>query len=191
MEMMNKENDILANTEDCTMNDRDMEFSFTDDNLRQAGAIIARYPAGKERSAIMPLLYLAQRQNDNWIPRSAMNYIANMISMQPMHVYEVASFYTMYNKKPVGKYLIQICRTTPCWLCNSDGVTNACKKELGIDIGETTGDGLFTLVEVECLGACVDAPIIQINDDYYDKLTEEGITEILKGLKHASSASAN
>ncbi len=155
-------------------------FSFTKENLEKAQKIISRYPLGKERSAVMPLLYLAQQQNNNWISQEAMNYIAEILSIQAMHVYEVASFYTMYNKHPVGKYLVQICRTTPCWLCNSDGITQACIDELGINIGETTKDGLFTLIEVECLGACVNAPMMQINDDYYENLNSEKVTYILK-----------
>lgn len=161
-----------------------IEFYFNSENLQKAQTIIARYPSSKEKSAIMPLLYLAQKQNDNWIPRSAMDYIANMLAIPPMHVYEVASFYTMYNKKPVGKYLIQICRTTPCWLCNSDEVTQACKNELGIELGETTEDKLFTLVEVECLGACVNAPVIQINDDYHEKLDEAKVVAVIRQLRN-------
>jgi NADH-quinone oxidoreductase E subunit len=160
------------------------KFEFTKENLKNAQAIIAKYPAGKQQSAIMPLLDLAQRQHDNWLPIVAMDVIAEMLDMPKIRVYEVASFYTMYNKQPVGKNLIQICRTTPCWLRGSDEVTRACRKKLGIDIGETTKDGKFTLVEVECLGACVNAPMIQINDDYYEDLDPNSMNKILDELSN-------
>lgn len=159
------------------------EFKFSDENIIRAHEIIKKYPKGKERSAVMPLLYLVQEQNKNWIPTAAMDYVANLLSIPAMQVYEVANFYTMYNKQLVGKHLIQICRTTPCWLCGSNDIVKACKEELGIGIGETTEDKLFTLVEVECLGACTAAPMMQINDEYYENLTEEKAVEILRKLK--------
>ncbi len=157
-------------------------FEFTKENLEIAKKIIAKYPKGKQQSAVMPLLDLAQRQNENWIPTAAMDCIANMLEMPFIKVYEVASFYTMYNKQPVGKHLIQVCRTTPCWLRGSDEVTSACKNRLGIDVGETTDDKKFTLVEVECLGACVNAPMVQINDDYYEDLNAESMTKVIDDL---------
>ncbi len=157
-------------------------FEFNPANLEAAKKIIAKYPTGQQRSAVMPLLDLAQRQHDNWIPQAAMDYIARMLDMSPMKVYEVANFYTMYNKQPVGKYLIQVCRTTSCWLCGSDMITEICKEKLGISLGETTADGRFTLIEVECLGACVNAPLIQINDDYYEDLDAESTNKILDDL---------
>lgn len=160
------------------------KFKFSSERMIKAHEIIKKYPSGKERSAIMPLLYLVQEQNDNWIPREGMDYIAELLNIPPMNVYEVANFYTMYNKEPVGKHLIQVCRTTPCWLCGSDKIIEACKDELGIDIGETTEDKLFTLVEVECLGACTVAPMCQINDDYYEKLDREKMIEIIKNLRN-------
>lgn len=132
----------------------------------------------------MPLLYLVQEQNNNWIPIAAMDHIAEILNIPKMYVYEVANFYTMYNKKPVGTYVIQVCRTTPCWLSGSDDITNICKKELGIDIGETTKDNKFTLVEVECLGACTVAPMCQINDQYYENLNPEKIIKIIRELKN-------
>ncbi len=156
-------------------------FEFSKENLKIAKDIINKYPKGCQMSAVMPLLDLAQRQNNNWIPKAAMIYIANMLDMPEIKVIEVAHFYTMYNKQPVGKHLIQVCRTSPCWLRGSDDMTKACKKELDLSVGQTKGD--FTLVEVECLGACVNAPIVQINDDYFENLTEEKFTEILKKLK--------
>ncbi|MCE2992348.1 MAG: NADH-quinone oxidoreductase subunit NuoE [Candidatus Jidaibacter sp.] len=158
------------------------EFEFSKENLKTAKDIIAKYPEGKQQSAVMPLLDLAQRQHNNWIPKAAMDFIADMLKIPAMKVYEVATFYTMYNKQPVGKNLVQICRTTPCWLRGSDEVTRACRKKLGIDVGETTKDGKFTLVEVECLGACVNAPMVQINDDYYEDLDAESMSAILDEL---------
>jgi NADH-quinone oxidoreductase E subunit len=157
-------------------------FEFNKENLKTAQQIINKYPQGQQQSAVMPLLDLAQRQYDNWVPIAAMDYIANMLSMPVMRVYEVATFYTMYNKQPVGKHLIQVCRTSPCWLRGSDEVTTACKKKLGIDIGETTKDGKFTLIEVECLGACVNAPVVQINDDYYEDLDAASTERLLEAL---------
>jgi NADH-quinone oxidoreductase subunit E len=157
-------------------------FAFTDANLEQAKAIIAKYPPGRQQSAVMPLLDLAQRQNGNWLPRAAMDAVADMLSMPRIKAYEVATFYSMYNLKPVGKHFVQICTTTPCWLVGSDGIVAACKKKLGIGLDETTADGAFTIVEVECLGACVNAPMVQINDDYYEDLTPERIEGILDAL---------
>lgn len=159
------------------------DFKFTAENLVKAKEIIKKYPDGCQRSAVMPLLDLAQRQNENWLPRNAMDYIADMLNMPKIKVYEIANFYTMYNKKPVGENLLQVCRTTPCWLNGAEKITSICKKELGIEIGQTTEDGKFTLKEVECLGACVNAPVMQINDDYYENLTEEQIPNLLSQLK--------
>jgi NADH-quinone oxidoreductase E subunit len=145
-------------------------FAFTDENLEKAKAHIAKYPKGRQGSAVLPLLDLAQRQSGNWLPRAAMDTVARMLEMAPIRVYEVATFYSMFNLRPVGRHFFQICTTTPCWLRGSEEVVEACRKKLGIDIGETTADGQFTLTEVECLGACVNAPIIQVNDDFYEDL---------------------
>lgn len=155
-------------------------FAFTDENLAEAKKHIAKYPKGRQQSAVMPLLMIAQRQNQNWIPKVAMDYIAEMLDMPPIRVYEVATFYTMYNLKPVGKYHVQVCTTTPCWLRGSDDVVSACKSHLGIGFGETTKDGQFTLSEVECLGACVNAPMVQVNDLFYEDLNAESTKELLK-----------
>lgn len=155
--------------------------------------IIARYPKGKQRSAIMPLLDLAQRQvgedgltanppYGGWIPRAAMDKIAEIVDVPPIKVYEVATFYSMYNLAPVGKYLVQMCTTTPCMLCGSGDVVKACEDHLGVHTGESTKDGLFTLMEVECLGACVNAPMVQINDDYYEDLTPASMKQLLSDL---------
>ena len=161
----------------CTAN-----FIFTAENLARAQTIIAKYPAGKQASAVLPLLDLAQRQSGNWLPQAALDYVAAFLSMPPIEVYEVASFYSMFNLKPVGENLVQVCTTTPCWLRGSDGIMGACKKKLGIGTGETTADGKFTLTEVECMGACVNAPMVQINDDNYEDLTADDMTRILDEL---------
>jgi NADH-quinone oxidoreductase E subunit len=145
-------------------------FEFTAENLERARVHIAKYPPGRQQSAVLPLLDLAQRQSGGWLPRAAMDYVAEMLGMPRIRVYEVATFYTMLNLRPVGRYLLQVCTTTPCWLRGSDAVVAACEKKLGIGMGGTTEDGMFTLVEVECVGACVNAPILQVNDDFYEDL---------------------
>ncbi len=158
-------------------------FAFSPENLKKAQAYIAKYPPGRQASAVLPLLDLAQRQSGNWLPRAAMEAVAEMLNMPPIRVYEVASFYAMFNLKPVGKHFFQICTTTPCWLRGSDQVVNACRRKLGIGIGETTPDGLFTLTEVECLGGCVNAPIIQVNDDFYEDLDSKSTEDLIDALK--------
>lgn len=158
-------------------------FAFSAENLAQAKRVIAKYPEGKEASAVIPLLQLAQAQNDNWLPIAAMNLVAEMLHMPPVRVYEVASFYTMFNRAPVGRHLVQLCTTTPCWLRGSDELKKVCKNKLGVGTDfETTADGQFTVMEVECLGACVNAPMVQINDDYYEDLTAESFTALLDDL---------
>lgn len=162
------------------------EFAFNAANLKEAETIIARYPQGRQQSAVMPLLMLAQRQHANWLPVVAIEYIAKMLGMPYIRAYEVASFYTMYNLAPMGTFHIQCCTTTPCWLRGSDDVVKACKDTLGIGFGETTKDGKFTLTEVECLGACVNAPMIQVtsskDDDFYEDLNYDLTKEILLKL---------
>ncbi len=173
-------------------------FEFRD--MEKVKEIISRYPQGKQRSATMPLLDLAQRQvgedgavanppYGGWIPRAAMDKIAEIVDVPPVKVYEVATFYSMYNLEPVGKYLVQMCTTTPCMLCGSGDVVKTCESHLGIHTGETTQDGMFTLMEVECLGACVNAPMVQINDDYYEDLTPESMKQILSDLKEGKQVS--
>src|SRR3954464_5117371 len=156
-------------------------FAFSDYNLAEAKKQIAKYPAGRQASAVMPLLWLAQYQ-EGWVSRAAMDVIAGMLDMAPIRVYEVATFYTMYNLKPVGKHLVQICRTTPCWLRGSDGLTEMCKSKLGVDLHGTSADGKFTIMDVECLGACVNAPMVQINDDFYEDLTPQSLSTLLDEL---------
>ena len=158
-------------------------FAFTAENLEKAAAHIAKYPAGRQQSAVLPLLDLAQRQSGGWLPNAAMHHVAEMLGMPRIRVYEVATFYTMFNLRPVGRYLLQACTTTPCWLRGSDDVVEACEKKLGIGIGGTTADGLFTLVEVECLGACVNAPILQVNDDFYEDLDGPSTEALLDALR--------
>jgi NADH-quinone oxidoreductase E subunit len=158
-------------------------FAFTAENLEKAKAIIAKYPAGRQRSATMPLLDLAQRQHGNWLPLAAIRVVGEMLSVPEIRVLEVASFYTMYNLAPVGKNFVQICTTTPCWLRGSDKVVEACEKHLGIHCGETTKDGAFTVIEVECLGACVNAPMMQVADDFYEDLDAASTVKILEALQ--------
>ena len=164
------------------MSEQAETFAFTAENLDAAKAIVAKYPEGREASATMPLLTLAQRQNDNWLPRAAMDVVADMVGLAPMRVYEVATFYTMYNLKPVGKNFVQVCTNISCLLKGSDDVFKVCKKKLGIENGETTPDGMFTLLEVECLGACVNAPMMQIGDDYYEDLDAASTEKVLDAL---------
>jgi NADH-quinone oxidoreductase E subunit len=159
------------------------DFEFTAENLDRAKAHIAKYPAGRQQSAVLPLLDLAQRQSGGWLPRAAMHHVADLLGMPRIRVYEVATFYTMFNLNPVGRYLLQACTTTPCWLRGSDAVVGACEKKLGIGIGDTTADGFFTLVEVECLGACVNAPILQVNDDFYEDLDGPSTEALLDALR--------
>jgi len=158
-------------------------FAFTHENLEQAKVILAKYPEGRQASAVMPLLDLAQRQNGGWIPQPAMDVIADMLDMPVIRVYEVATFYTMYNLHPIGKHHVQVCTNLPCWLRGSDDVMKTCKKILGIGAGQTTDDGLFTVNEMECLGACVNAPMMQIGDDYYEDLDIDSTESILRMLK--------
>lgn len=167
---------------DTPENNPDTPFDFTPENYKRIEAIVKNYPEGHKAAAVLPVLDLAQRQN-GWLPISAMNKVAEVLQVPPMRVYEVATFYTMYNRKPVGKYHIQVCTTTPCMLRNSDSILEAIQKKLGIKVGETTPDKLFTLIEVECLGACVNAPMVQINDNYYEDLTPKDIEEIIDELK--------
>jgi len=166
---------------DTDYNNPDTPFEFTEDNIKRSATIIANYPKGHEAAASIPLLDLVQRQV-GWVPLSGMNYVAKMLNMPEMRVYEVVTFYTMFNREPVGKYHIQICTTTPCMLCDSDSIMDAITSKLGIDVGETTKDKMFTLSEVECLGACVNAPMVQINDLYYEDLSPADMDEILEDL---------
>ncbi len=164
-------------------------FSFDADSQKLIDTAIAKYPAGKQASAVMPLLDIAQRQigrttGSAWIPRVAMDEIGRVLDMPPMRVYEIATFYFMYNTKSIGKYHLQVCGTTPCWLRGSDDVARACREATGISgYGETSADGLFTLTEVECVGACVNAPVLQVDDDYYEDLDAARTKTLIESLR--------
>ena len=138
-----------------------------------AEEILGRYPAAHRQSAVLPLLDLAQRRNGGWLPPAVVDAVGDYLDMPSMRVRELVTFYSMFHDRPVGRYLVQVCRTTPCWLRGSDEVLAGAREELGIAPGETTPDGRFTLIEVECLGACADAPVVQINDDYHERLDGE------------------
>ena len=174
------------NTNEGSPVEQPATFEFTPENLERARAHIAKYPPGRQQSAVLPLLYLVQRQMGGWVPRAGMDYVAGLLDMAPIRVYEVATFYTMFNLRPVGRYLMQVCTTTPCWLRGSDDVVAACEKKLGVGIGGTSADGLFTLVEVECLGACVNAPVLQVNDDFYEDLDGPSTEALIDALRAAS-----
>ena len=167
-------------------------FAWTDANAKTAKALIARYPEGRQQSAVIPLLDLAQRQigaetkTQGWLPIPLMEFVAGELGMPYVRVLEVATFYTMFNLAPVGRFHVQVCGTTPCMLAGSDDVFSACKKR-GLRKGHTTDDGLFTLTEVQCLGACANAPMVQINDDNYEDLTEESMGAILDALAAGKS----
>ena len=157
-------------------------FAFSASNLPAARAFVAKYPDGYQASAVLPLLDLAQRQNDGWLPQAALEYVADFLDMPSIRVYEVATFYTMLNLAPVGRHHVQVCTNISCWLRGADAIVEACRNTLGIGFGETTNDDLFTLSEVECLGACVNAPMMQINDYYYEDLTAESTEAVLDSL---------
>ena len=158
------------------------EFKFSTENLKKVEEILKRYPDKNKKSAVMPLLYLAQRQNENWIPLAAMKYIANFLAMPYISVYEVATFYSMYNLAPVGKNFIQVCTTTPCLIRGADKIVKLCKEKISPNENEVSEKSNSSWMEVECLGACVSAPMIQINDDYYEDLDEKSTNEILESL---------
>ena len=158
-------------------------FSFNETNKREAEKILAKYPTDRKQSAIMPLLDLAQRQNDNWLSRDVVEYVANFIEIPFIKAWEVVTFYSMYYTKYNGKYLVQVCGTTPCWLRGSDQVAKACKEMISPDQNTLSKDGLFSWMQVECLGACVNAPLVQINDDHYEDLTYDTTKNILQSLK--------
>ena len=158
------------------------QFEFTSENLEKVKIAIAKYPEGRQKSAVMELLYIAQGQH-GWVSNEVMLEVARILELPVTKVKEVATFYTMYYKEPVGKFILQVCGTTPCMLRGSQELIDAIKKELSVELGETTKDGLFTLLEVECLGACSNAPMMQINDYYYEDLTAEATLEIIREIR--------
>ena len=153
-------------------------FEFSVKSMEAANRIISNYPEGKQQSAVMALLYIAQRQNDNWIPLQAMKYIAKFLNMPYIKVYEVATFYSMYNLSPVGKYFVQVCTTTPCMIRGAYKLVEACKEKISKNQNTLSNDGKCSWVEVECLGACVNAPMMQINEDYFEDLDKEKTSKI-------------
>jgi len=157
---------------------------FSDDKLAEVNRIIARYPEGKQKSALIPVLHLAQQENGGWLSAEAMDYVASLLNLLPIEVYEVATFYSMYNLKPVGKYMFEVCQTGPCMLNGSDQIIDYIKEKLGINAGETTADGLFTLKTVECLGACGYAPMMQMGKTFREHLTKEKIDQIISECRN-------
>lgn len=165
------------------------DFVFDTDSEAEIAGVLAKYPVERKASAVMPMLYIAQRQMGRrtgcaWLPLLAMDEIAKRLEIPSIRVYEVASFYTMFNTRPIGRYHLQVCTTTPCWLRGSDDVVSACQKATGIShFGETSEDGLFTLTEVECLGACANAPILQVDDDFYEDMTADSTEKLIAELR--------
>jgi len=157
-------------------------FEFTKENKDSAEKILKKYPENRKKSAVMPFLYLAQRQNENWIPLTAMKYIAKFLEMPYIKVYEVATFYTMYNLAPVGKYFVQVCTTSPCLIRGADKIVKICKEKISKEENTLSENKLCSWIEVECLGACVNAPMMQINNDYYEDLDEKNTIEIIESL---------
>jgi NADH-quinone oxidoreductase subunit E len=156
-------------------------FDFTPENKAWLEKQIAKYPDGRQASAVVPALWQAQKQNDYWLPQKAIEKVAEMLDMPKIRVLEVATFYTMFNLAPVGKYYVQLCGTTPCMLCGSDDLIKVLERRVGPQ-RQVTADGLFSWLEVECLGACCNAPMVQINDDYYEDLTAENFEKLLDDL---------
>jgi NADH-quinone oxidoreductase subunit E len=157
-------------------------FALTPENLAWAKRQIEKYPQGRQASAVLPILWRAQEQAGGWLPEPALRTVADMLGLAYIRVYEIATFYTMFNLAPVGRYYVQVCGTTPCWLRGADAIKATCRKLIG-EPGHVTPDGLFSWTEVECLGACVNAPMAQINKDYYEDLTPENFARVLKDLK--------
>ena len=151
--------------------------------------ILNQYPAEKSKSALLPLLHLAQAEFDGWLSVPVMDYIASILSIQPIEVYEVASFYSMFNLKPVGKYLIEVCQTSSCWMCGSEDIVRYLEKKLQVEVGQPTQDGMFQIKTVECLGSCGTAPMFQIGDKYYENLTFEKIDQVLEDLRKENKRS--
>lgn len=165
-------------------------FSFAPELGAEIERIMARYPEARKQSAVMPLLHLAQKQHGGWLPRAALDHVADFLEIPRIRVYEVASFYDMFNTEPTGRIQVRVCTTTPCWLCGSDDVVRAAKEVLGVGIGESTEDGRFFLREFECLGACCNAPMMWIDDDYYEDLTYERTKAVLEAIKSGEQPAA-
>ncbi|KAG6462533.1 hypothetical protein O3G_MSEX013321 [Manduca sexta] len=177
------QHDSLFVHRDTPEDNSSIPFEFSPANQKRIDALLAIYPEGHKRGAMIPLLDLAQRQNGGWLPISAMHKVAEILNLPRMRVYEVATFYTMFIRRPIGKYHVQVCTTTPCWLRGSDAVLKAIVEATGCQVGGNSPCGKFSVSEVECLGACVNAPMVQVNDDYYEDLTVEDTKEIIEKLK--------
>lgn len=179
MKILTLDNSSILQHRDSKEDNPSIPFEFNDANKKRIEAILAIYPEGHKRGAMMPLLDLAQRQH-GWLPISAMHKVAEILNLPNMRVYEVATFYTMFNRRPMGKYHVQVCTCTPCWLRNSDAVLKAVCETTKAEVGGTSADNMFTISEVECLGACANAPMLQVNDDYYVRRTfsEEGYCNV-------------
>lgn len=156
-----------------------MSVQFSQEKLNKVNELVSHYPQGKQKSALLPVLHLAQQEFGGWLDVNTMDYVAGLLQLQPIEVYEVATFYSMYNVKPVGKYIFEVCQTGPCMINGSDNIIDYIKQKLGIGIGETTADGLFTLKTVECLGACGYAPMMQLGKTYREHLTKEKVDAII------------
>jgi NADH-quinone oxidoreductase subunit E len=161
--------------------------TFSEEKLKKVAEIIARYPEGKQKSALLPLLHLAQEEFGNWLSVDAMDYVASLLKIEPIEVYEVATFYSMYNLKPVGKYMFEVCQTGPCMVRGSDDIIQYIKDKLNINVGETTADGMFTLKTVECLGACGYAPMMQMGKNYREHLTKEKVDSIINECRQTAA----
>lgn len=175
-------------SKDNYINTINMTIAFNEAQLQQVKAIIARYPEGKQKSALIPLLHLAQENFGGWLSVPTMDYVASLLDIAPIEVYEVATFYTMFNMKPVGKHVFEVCRTGPCMLNGSDDIIDHIKQRLNIAEGETTSDGMFTLKPVECLGACGYAPMMQLGKHYREHLTKEKVDQIIEELRTATNS---
>ncbi len=160
-----------------------MELKFSNNTLSLVNKIIKRYPEGKQKSALLPVLHLAQSEFDGWLSPEVMDYVASLLTIKPIEVYEVATFYSMFNLKPVGKNLLEVCRTGPCWLRGAEDMVAHIERKLNIKAGETSADGNFTLKTVECLGSCGSAPMLQCGANYYENLTEEKIDQLIEKLR--------
>jgi NADH-quinone oxidoreductase subunit E len=165
------------------------EIKFSESAQQQVQEILNQYPADKSKSALLPLLHLAQAEFDGWLSAPVMDYVASVLNIQPIEVYEVASFYSMFNLKPTGKYLIEVCQTSSCWMCGSEDIVRYLEQKLQVEVGQPTQDGMFQIKTVECLGSCGTAPMFQIGDKYYENLTFEKIDTILEELRKENKRS--
>src|SRR5690349_11219763 len=163
---------------------------FSDETMAVVQRLIKRYPEGKQKSALLPLLHIAQSEFGGWLSNDTMDYVASILNIKPIEVYEVATFYSMFNTEPVGKCLIEVCRTSPCWLRGAEDIVEHLEKKLNIKDGETTADGMFTLKTVECLGSCGTAPMLQCGADYHENLTNEKVDQLVERLRSSGKRSS-